>query len=88
MNLLNRILFLSCKQATQTIEKSNVSGLSLLEKARLDNHLKICNACNMYAAFSIKAEKAIKILVNNSLKDSSIDDAKLQQKIIKKIFST
>ncbi|MCU0440857.1 MAG: hypothetical protein MUE96_00520 [Bacteroidia bacterium] len=86
MNHLNRLLFLSCKQATEAIEKGNTIQLSLLERARLNQHLKMCTACNMYAAFSNKAEIVIKQLALGIENEPEINETELQEKVLKKIF--
>lgn len=86
MNLLNRFLFLSCKEATEAVEKQNVTGLSILEKVRLQKHLAVCHACNMYASFSIKADIIIKELVKLESTSNQHRTTSLEEKVLQKIF--
>lgn len=52
MNAVNRILFFSCKKATELVEKREVVTLGHVNQFRLQTHLNMCNTCRMYAAFS------------------------------------
>lgn len=56
MNAVNRILFFSCKKATELVEKREVVALGPVNQFRLQTHLNMCNTCRMYAAFSKKLD--------------------------------
>lgn len=60
MKSILRVLLYSCKEATEKIEKREFQGLSILEKARLDKHLALCDACAVYDKFSIQMDKYLK----------------------------
>ena len=48
---------LSCKKATEMVEKKTVTSLSFIEKLKLKMHLSMCDACKAY-------EKQSKIIDN------------------------
>lgn len=48
MNWLLRIMKLSCRRATELVEKGILFKLSRVEKYRLSLHMKICKACRNY----------------------------------------
>lgn len=45
-------LLLSCKKATELIEKRSFIGLKLLDRIRLQWHLRLCEACSLYESHS------------------------------------
>ncbi|MBI5857583.1 MAG: hypothetical protein HZB42_08015 [Sphingobacteriales bacterium] len=48
MKKLMNYLMLSCKKATELIEKKSLFGLSWKENIQLKVHTKMCNACSTY----------------------------------------
>ena len=59
MKKLMNIFFLSCRKASELIEKKIHFKLSLLEEIRLKIHKGMCDACTRYEKQSIFLEKAI-----------------------------
>jgi hypothetical protein len=59
MKKLKNILFLSCKKASELIEKKIHFRLSFLEEIRLKIHKSMCDACTKYEKQSTFLEKAI-----------------------------
>ncbi len=53
------LLLMSCKRATELIEKRSVTDLSLVERFRLKLHTSMCHACSEYAMQSKFLQKAI-----------------------------
>lgn len=52
MRRLMQWLLLSCKKATELIEKRSFIGLKFWDRVRLKWHLKLCEACARYEAHS------------------------------------
>ncbi len=50
---------LSCKKATELIEKRSVTGLSLREKLQLKMHTSMCSACQAYEGQSKTMDHAL-----------------------------
>jgi hypothetical protein len=48
MKKIMNTLMLSCRKATELIEKQSVFELNTLEKTQLFFHLKVCEACKQY----------------------------------------
>jgi hypothetical protein len=48
MNRLMNILMLSCRKATELIEKDLYFKLSLIEKIQLRMHISMCDFCTRY----------------------------------------
>ncbi|MEJ5055503.1 hypothetical protein [Sphingobacterium sp. MYb382] len=70
-------IFMSCAQATLSMEKESAQQLAGWEQWRLRGHLRICQWCRAYAA---KAKKLDTIL-DKHLRDIEVDkleDADLQ----------
>ncbi len=59
MKELRTRLFLSCKRATELIEKRSVVGLTPVERFRLKLHTSMCYACEAYANQSVILRKAM-----------------------------
>ncbi len=66
---------LSCKKATELVEKRIVVGLSTKERVQLKMHTSMCDACKSYEKQSIIMDEAVKQYANghhhNNLKLSS-----------------
>jgi hypothetical protein len=64
MSTMNYIA-LSCKKATELVEKKQVSKLSFLENIQLKLHLNMCKTCKEYEAKSVFIESVLKKLQQN-----------------------
>jgi hypothetical protein len=53
------VLMLSCKKATELMEKEIHFKLSILEKVQLRMHTKMCAACNAYQKNNVILEKSL-----------------------------
>ena len=62
MKSIMNLLFLSCKKATEIIEKKKVVVLSFKEKVQLRIHKSICKACTSYERQSIIIDTSLKNL--------------------------
>ena len=69
--LLNKF-FLSCKKATELIEKRNVEQLNFTEKNQLKIHLSMCRTCTAYQSQSETLDKAVSKWVKNNKKVRNI----------------
>lgn len=49
-------MMLSCKKATELIEKRQVKPLNAIEKIQLDAHLSMCKACQAYEDQSVQID--------------------------------
>lgn len=56
---LMNILMISCKKATELIEKKFVVDLTFKEKVELNIHTSMCNACRNYKEQSAIIDKAL-----------------------------
>ncbi|MBR9998462.1 MAG: hypothetical protein KFF73_05790 [Cyclobacteriaceae bacterium] len=53
------VLMLSCKKATELIEKRSVVGLSIRERIQLKMHTSMCSACKAYEGQSQTIDLAL-----------------------------
>ncbi len=79
--MLMNLLMLSCRKATELMEKRLLVGLSLREKMQLGMHKSMCDACTAYEKQSklldiflhkhihSPNEESIPLLENNELKE-------------------
>ncbi|PKP45074.1 MAG: hypothetical protein CVT95_09625 [Bacteroidetes bacterium HGW-Bacteroidetes-12] len=69
-----RFFKLSCKKATEMVEKEKINGLSFIDKLRLKLHLSVCKACRGY-------EKQSTLIDDFFLKTSAsdIDNIKIEE---------
>lgn len=79
MKKVMHILFLSCKKATELIEKKLHFRLSMTEKIQLKMHKMMCNACTQYEKQSELIEKGI---AKSKEKDFSQDEVEQLKKMI------
>ena len=79
MKKLMHILFLSCKKATELIEKKLHFKLSVIEKMQLKMHKMMCNACTHYEKQSELIEKGI---ARSKEKDYSQEEVEQLKKMI------
>lgn len=59
MKKLMNIFLLSCKKATELIEKREILPLSTTEKVQLKLHTSMCNACKAYEKQSKTIDEAL-----------------------------
>lgn len=83
--LLNKF-FLSCKKATELIEKRKIEQLNFTEKNQLKIHLSMCRTCNAYQSQSETLDKAVSRWVKNNKKVRNISLSSSEKAaILKKI---
>jgi hypothetical protein len=80
-------LMLSCKKATELIDKKTVFKLSVKEKAMLCLHTSMCDACSAYQKQSNKIDSLLKKHLHGPLNadESPIESKELKEKIISKL---
>jgi len=59
MKKLMNIFLLSCKKATELIEKRTIVHLTISEKIQLNLHTSMCKACKSYEKQSDTIDKAL-----------------------------
>ncbi len=59
MKKMMNIIMLSCKKATELIEKRLITKLSTIEKIQLKMHTAVCSQCSAYETQSEIIEKSI-----------------------------
>lgn len=70
-------LMLSCKKATELIEKKQIAGLSFGERLQLNIHKRACKACAAYEHQSDLIDKALakqdreKVVSHDKLSDEA-----------------
>lgn len=74
------VIMLSCKKATELVEKRKLSRLEKLEGIQLKMHLSMCSNCSNYA----KQTRFIDRLLNREPKSlpSTTDTSLLEERII------
>ncbi len=77
-------LVLSCKKATELIEKRGVVKLSPKEKIQLSMHTSICSACKKYEEQSEIIEKSLEQIHQKNNKPMKLSSEKKEQ--IMKMF--
>lgn len=70
VKLMMNTLMLSCRKATELIEKNAHFQLSPLEKAQLKLHTSMCKACHNYE----KQDRQINHLLEEKLRSSNTPD--------------
>lgn len=77
---------LSCKKATELMEKRNVVPLSFKERLQLNMHKKMCDICSMYEKQSKFIDNALTTHYKNHPVDSTITlDESIKKKIQERI---
>ncbi len=77
-------LMLSCKKATELIEKQSLIGLSPREKFRLQIHTTMCDGCTAYQKQSLLIDN----LLHHHIADASreivheVDNTELRDRIL------
>jgi hypothetical protein len=87
MKKIMHILILSCKKATELMEKKSVTSLSIHEKLQLKMHTAMCGAC---AAYEKQSKMIDEILHrhfhdNNAHQQEYLADTTFKEKIISNI---
>ena len=87
MKRLVNILLLSCKKATELIEKREFIPLSYKEKLQLRLHTSMCKACKSYEKQSDTLEKALSDWVkkNEKTDDKNVLPSQAKAAIINKL---
>jgi predicted metal-binding protein len=80
-------LFLTCKHATELIERKQETELSFKSGLQLKFHLMMCKACKAYYAQSLLINKALKkyLKKEDGQKDTLVRNEKLKERILSKI---
>jgi len=76
MKKLMHFLFLSCKKASELIEKKMQFRLSAKEKMQLKMHKMMCNACSLYEIQSKLLEKSLEEHLKGELKEKEMKELK------------
>ncbi|HNU12996.1 MAG TPA: hypothetical protein PKI55_00970 [Chitinophagaceae bacterium] len=90
MKKIMHLLLLSCKKATELIEKKSLVGLSFRERVQLNIHKSVCEACTAYEKQSIKIDELMQkhIQAEGSGPDNTGSNTQLKEKIITKLPQT
>lgn len=83
MNALMSLLLMTCKRATELIEKRSVAGLTIVERFRLRLHTSMCRACSEYKTQSNFLQK---VLQKWFAEHDHQEDAKLPEPVKKTII--
>ena len=77
-------MFLSCRKATELIEKKLLMGLSFKEKTQLVIHTGMCKACKRYAGQSQELDNLIKNHIDHFIPDptNQQDNSKYKEQLI------
>ncbi|AEL25415.1 hypothetical protein Cycma_1661 [Cyclobacterium marinum DSM 745] len=81
--LMSRML-LSCKEATYLVEKQMESPLTIMEKFRLNIHLRLCKVCNAYQHQSETINIALKKWTEESVMSKELP-SEVKSEILKEI---
>ena len=78
-----RFLLLSCKKATELIEKRSIFGVSAIQNIQLKLHTIICVTCKSYEKKSSIIDKTIQEHYQNKINNSRLSPEKKQEIIDK-----
>lgn len=79
-------MVLSCKKATELIEKKSFIKLNPREKIQLSLHKSLCDACTAYEKQSKKIDELLQKTPDESINDSTIlKNEWLKEKIMNEI---
>ncbi len=78
-------MMLSCKKATELMEKREVSPLSFVEGIQLKMHLSMCDACQSYEKQSDLINKAVGKWFSDKAEEKETLSAKAKENIRNKI---
>lgn len=85
LNKVMNVLILSCKTATELVEKKQVTNLSFFEGFRLKTHVLLCKACRSYEKQSLLLEKAFERILESPKSEMHCLDQTSKEKILKRI---
>ncbi len=87
MKKLMNYLMLSCRKATELIEKRTLVRLSFKEKVQLRMHKSMCDACTAYEKQSRKIDELLHKHIHTGHTDDMavVTNEALKEKIINKI---
>lgn len=83
---MNRLM-LSCRKATELMEKENFIGLKRIEKIQLFMHTRMCDACTHYYKQSQFIDKALQYDSSPELNAKNITHKTLSSEIKSKIIN-
>ena len=81
-------LMLSCRKATELIEKKLLTKLSFREKAQLKLHKSFCDACTVYEKQSKLIDRLLSKHINKEediKSDAIVENEELKKRILDKI---
>lgn len=83
MKLMNWLM-LSCKKATELMEKQSLGGLSPKEKFRLRMHTSMCNGCTAYQKQSLQIDNLLYHHFGDALPKSvpEVENTELRDRIL------
>ena len=86
MKAMNKIM-LSCKKATELVERKHENKLTLKEGFQLSLHLLMCKTCSVYEKQSKLLNKALNQFFKNKGESEKelIKNEQLKEKIISKL---
>ncbi|MDE3234475.1 MAG: hypothetical protein KGO81_00875 [Bacteroidota bacterium] len=89
MKKIMHVFMLSCKKATELIEKKMIVKLSFRENLQLNLHKTMCDACTVYEKQSKKIDEFLRYQITTEKNDAQIsaDVESLKKKIIDSIQS-
>lgn len=84
MKKFMHLLMLSCKKATELIEKNSLVGLSFRERIQLRVHKSMCDACASYEKQSRKVDELMQkyIQAEGSASGKNVSNPQLKEKIV------
>jgi hypothetical protein len=82
MNKMMSIILISCKKATELIEKQSIEKLSSREKLKLNLHKKMCKSCLNYSKESKSLDDSFKVLFDLSKRVKEVKNDDLKTKIL------
>jgi hypothetical protein len=89
MKKLMQLLLLSCKRATELIEKKLLTKLSFREKVQLTMHKSMCDACTAYEKQSKLIDELLSTHIHKEVdgikSDAIVENEDLKKKILEKI---
>ncbi|MDE3183177.1 MAG: hypothetical protein KGM16_07140 [Bacteroidota bacterium] len=89
MKKIMQLIMLSCKKATELIEKKLLTKLSFREKVQLKMHKSLCDACTAYEKQSKLMDELLSKHIHNygdNIKNEGIvENEELKKKILESI---
>lgn len=79
MSKLSNKLMLSCRKATELIEKKNHFSLKPLEKVQLYAHTKMCNSCKSFQKESVHMETFLEHHIKTQNRNTDSSSIKLSE---------